>query len=274
MSKVIGSVVFAGVCAGLVAGWIALFQTHEPPPAALDAQVEPDVLLIRIKELDSTWNTEVLKTQIDVNRSYDPLVRPFLELVDLRNQLVSLNHDVQEPATVAAVEGVSRAIDEKALLVDRYKSTHSLLKNSMRYIPTVQRDVRNGSITELIGDLLRYNAAPETEIASSLSLRVSVLRNEAMAMPEPQKEQTLNLLSHIRTVVNERPRTHDAIDRIMRIQVASQADSLREIYAGQVRGRTSSTASSRDTWMAMYALVAAVIVGVGAALLASPRRKR
>jgi hypothetical protein len=275
----------ATLCAALFGGWLWLFTLAHRADAGQQAGVEQMVL--QLKEADAQWNAELLKSQTDLSVNYDALVQPLQRLVALRDALLDAPDVVGNAATSAAVASMSKAIDDKAALIDRFKSGHALLRNSLRYLPTVRLDFQatldapqgadaaapravratpaalESGVNRLLSDVMRYNMAPDTEIASAIAIRVSSLQQEALALPGAQRENMLNLVSHAKTVLNERPRVMTTLDKVFRAPVGAEIDNVRT----SLGHRLQQHADSEDRYRLMLlvytavALVLAAMVG-------------
>ena len=103
-------------------------------------------LLRHLKQLDAQWELDVLKSKIGINTNYDPLADSLIKLSQL---LEKLEADIALPQThsetAALVQGsvaLRRVIDEKAALIEQFKSNNSVLRNSLAFLPTAADDVQ------------------------------------------------------------------------------------------------------------------------------------
>jgi two-component system, NtrC family, sensor kinase len=130
----------ACVIALLVAAWIALLFGSRAVNAA--RQSETIAKVKEISRLDADWTADVLRSDADINRTYDPLTRP-IPLIE--GQLVQLEAEAQALGDANAkrsIDALWSAFDTKTTLVDRFKAGNSLLKNSLRYTPTANAEIQ------------------------------------------------------------------------------------------------------------------------------------
>ena len=128
------------VLAGLTAGWVYLYTNSR----AVDGEKQNATLglLKDLKQTDSNWNTDVLKSQTEIIRSYDALVRPLRTFSDILTALDREAARLKDDDLKKDVADIRAAIDKKAALIDRFKAQNSLLKNSLRYAPTAYKDIQ------------------------------------------------------------------------------------------------------------------------------------
>jgi two-component system, NtrC family, sensor kinase len=124
----------------LAAVWLALFLGSR----AVDAKRQ-NLTLDQLKEIsrhDADWTADVLRSDADINRTYDPLTRPIPTLTALLTDLEAQAKQLGEPEAQRGVEALWTAFDNKVSLVDRFKAGNSLLKNSLRYLPTANAEIQ------------------------------------------------------------------------------------------------------------------------------------
>lgn len=277
--------VVVACCAALAGGWFWLFSLTRGVADAHTAIVQEMVL--QLKAADAQWNADLLKSQSELSGNYDSLVQPLERFGVIRTALMDVPGVRDNVAAMSAVESMRKAVDEKALLVDRFKSGHALLRNSLRYIPTAQQDMQivfdgarkvdaparqaqvagslGGGVGRLIGDLMRYNAAPDTDIASAISLRVMTMQEEAFTLPEQQRDYMLNLFSHAKTVLRERPRVMTTLDKVFRVPVAGEIDNVQASLLNQFK-RGSNERTRYERWLQVYSVVAIMLAALAGAV--------
>src|SRR5437868_6275815 len=74
MKTILRFLIVGLVLAALTGGWIYLYSNSHA--VSSEKQNATLTLLKDFKQLDSDWNTDVLKAQAEIIRSYDPLIRP------------------------------------------------------------------------------------------------------------------------------------------------------------------------------------------------------
>ena len=123
----------------LVGGWLALYVDSH----AVDTAAQQQVLdLVRgLRQLDSDWSTDVLRSHADLNPNYDALAQPLRPLQEGLDALQARVDATGEPALRESLASVRQAIGDKSARIDQFKAQNSLFKNSLRYIPTVHEEI-------------------------------------------------------------------------------------------------------------------------------------
>ena len=101
-------------------------------------------LIGQIKQLNAQWETEVLKARIAITHDYDPLVQPVQQINQVWqhfDQLSQQGHS--DPAAwQASHQAFLNAFQEKAGLVERFKSHNAVLRNSLAFLPYAEDDIQ------------------------------------------------------------------------------------------------------------------------------------
>ncbi|RUQ45848.1 histidine kinase, partial [Corynebacterium pseudodiphtheriticum] len=102
-------------------------------------------LIRQLQQLNAQWDSEVLKARISITRNYDPLVSPLLEMTriwaDLKNR-ESYHDSADQAGWQASQQAYEAALQEKARLVDQFKSHNAVLRNSLAFLPTAEDDIQ------------------------------------------------------------------------------------------------------------------------------------
>lgn len=127
-------------------------------------------LLRQLKQLHAGWELDVMRSEIGINRHYDALVEPLSDLDRLRemlNAVVAGRPDAEGAALAQANQAFARAMDDKIRLVEQFKSHHSVLRNSLAFLPTAARDA---TVIQTLADQLELALVegPAAEIQARL----------------------------------------------------------------------------------------------------------
>lgn len=93
-------------------------------------------LIRQLQQLNAQWDSEVLKARIAITHNYDPLVTPLTEMTRIGAELESRDtyHSAADlPGWQASHAAYLTAIEEKARLVDQFKSHNAVLRNSLAF---------------------------------------------------------------------------------------------------------------------------------------------
>lgn len=102
-------------------------------------------LIRQLQQLNAQWDSEVLKARIALTHNYDPLVAPLAQMIRLWTDLDSrdTSHNPEDLTRwQASRDAYQAAIQEKARLVDRFKSHNAVLRNSLAFLPTAEDDIQ------------------------------------------------------------------------------------------------------------------------------------
>lgn len=326
----------------LTAGWLYLYFNSR----AVDSNRQA-AMLDRIKDLsrlDAEWSADVLRSDADINRTYDPLTRPIPVMNRVLGELDAEAARLGDPDIKRAVDALWLSFDAKTALIDRFKAQNSLLKNSLRYTPTAnaeilglmraQRDaglaegsrlvrdvpgaldglekaIRNagaagegledasvsralaalritvsrsrqaeaatrgamsymnleGEVSALIGDTMRFAAAPEPGAAEHLKAGADRLEAMAAEQTPAVREAVRNLMLHVNAVRTLRISQRDLLADVSRLPMAANLDALTSAFtrrfdaelAGQTRFNRLLLAYSAIALLLVFTAVAVIV---------------
>jgi two-component system, NtrC family, sensor kinase len=128
------------VLASMAVVWVYLFLHSQ----AVDGARQNAALgMIKdLSRLDADWSADVLRTDADINRTYDPLTRPIPVFSRLLTDLERDATRLGDAGLKQSLEALWAAVDAKTSLIERFKAQNSLLKNSLRYVPTANAEIQ------------------------------------------------------------------------------------------------------------------------------------
>ena len=104
-----------------------------------------------LRQLDADMDAGVLRTNVGLVGDYDPLAEA---MIAMQASAEALNVDYQwAGADQALLKNVQQQVEEKTALADRFKAENAVLKNSLRYLPTVYDEVRSASEVRTAGEV-------------------------------------------------------------------------------------------------------------------------
>ena len=246
MSKVgrfLFSVIFLGLLTG---GWFYLyFNSH-----AINSEKQKEMLdLIKdIKQMDSNWNIDVLKAQTEVIRSYDVLSSPLPLFSQALEKLDWHVKELNSTSLFQAFKEIQLSIRQKEILIDKFKSQDSLLKNSLRYAPTAYADIqsqfaiqdkqqssalaKNNSaelekkIGALLGEVFHYNTLPDPKIAEKVRGLIDDIQLMKEKYPKNIVDSVDNLIVHLEAILRLRPAQVTLLQAIANVPVSIKADAF------------------------------------------------
>ncbi|MGU3309704.1 DAHL domain-containing protein [Pseudomonas sp. M5A4_2d] len=203
-------------------------------------------LIRQIKQLNSQWDVEVLKARIALTHNYDPLVAPLKEMSQLWTLLESREgqHHHEHPADwLAAQDAYRQSIQEKARLVEQFKSHNAVLRNSLAFLPTAEDDIQahflrlkdtdkleQQSIAtdtyDLLLSALEFAQVTSDDKAADILVGLNKLAVNKENLPAEFQVPVEILSNHIALILREQPIVNDLLGRIAAIPLSDQLDDL------------------------------------------------
>ncbi|MBP5106308.1 DAHL domain-containing protein [Pseudomonas protegens] len=202
-------------------------------------------LISHIKQLNAQWETEVLKARIAITHDYDPLVMPVQEINQLWNrfdQLSQQNHN--DPAAwTAGHQAFIEAFQEKAGLVERFKTHNAVLRNSLAFLPTAEDDIQRRlaglddqarlseqtiaiDTYDLLLSSLEFAQVSSDDRAADILVGLNKLAVNKERLPEPMHEPVEILSNHVSVILREQPVVNDLLEHITSIPIAQRLDDI------------------------------------------------
>lgn len=235
-------------------------------------------LLRQIKQLDARWELDAMKSKIGINKTYDPLVDPLLDLSNLQQQLNAAasgqNGDDARPLE-NGVKSFESALQKKARLFEHFKSHNAVLRNSLAFLPTAAEDIRilasqgkaqdQNVLTSVAADVnkvllasLVYDQAASddkaAEIASALGRLVAGNRN----LPADIGDRVGIFVAHVRTVLREHSVVNGLLSSIAAAPTAARIDDINHILNSEQR-RAAGQAQKYRLYLLLFA---AALIGL------------
>ena len=210
------------------------------------AYTESRDLIRQIKQLNSQWDVEVLKARIALTHNYDPLVAPLNEMSELWATLERREgqHRHANPADWQTAQAAYRqSIQEKARLVEQFKSHNAVLRNSLAFLPTAEDDIQahflqledaeklqQQSIAtdtyDLLLSALEFAQVTSDDRAADILVGLNKLAINQQNLPDAFQVPVGILSNHISLILREQPKVNDLLDRIAAIPLSDQLDAL------------------------------------------------
>lgn len=252
----------------LVAGWLYLYAHSHAVDT--DEQNRTLVRLKDLKQLDSDWSANVLRSHADINPNYDALAEP---LARFASELATLREPVQGAHDGGIADALARlgvAVEAKAALIDDFKAQNSLFKNSLRYVPTAHKamaaQLPDTRLAFLVNESMRYSAVPDGELAQSLRAGVDELRASPARYPPALREPVANLLAHLDTLLRLRSQQTELLRAISQVPVAPRIDALAAAFTSRFDEELAGQFRYQRLLLA-YSAVALLLVIAGAVFI-------
>ncbi|HKV42681.1 MAG TPA: DAHL domain-containing protein [Blastocatellia bacterium] len=262
------------LCNGvIVAGSVLLLgfllvKTQATDTAAHD-QINAD--LRRLKELDATINQDLLASRYDLLTYYDPFVAEVGEVksleADLRKLASSSKYGKGE--INQSLDSYTQVFARKEILIERFKSEHAILKNSLRYFPVVTSELAKESaaapggresaerLNALLRDVLLYNLYGEKELGSKVAGEIDTLVSSTDPPVDHQRGDLGMVASHARIILKYRPDLDLLDTELMTLPTADQAEHLYKVFNDWHR----QALKTQDTYRLFLYLLSVTLAG-------------
>ncbi|WP_460131235.1 DAHL domain-containing protein [Pseudomonas sp. S1_E04] len=203
-------------------------------------------LIRQLQQLNAQWDSEVLKARVAITHNYDPLVRPLVEMTQLWGQLESrdIYHNPQDlNRWQASREAYQASIQEKARLVEQFKSHNAVLRNSLAFLPTAEDDIQAQfnrfndedrlqlqsvviDTYDLLLSSLEFAQVTSEERAADIVVGLGKLAINKERLPNEFQAPVDILSNHIALILREQPVVNSLLERIAAVPVAEHLDNL------------------------------------------------
>lgn len=203
-------------------------------------------LIRQLKQLNAQWDSEILKARIALTQNYDPLVAPLNEMTNLWASLLAVEsqHIHTDPQQwQASQEAVQHALQEKARLVDQFKSHNAVLRNSLAFLPTAEDDIQAQFLQlddthklqqqdiatdtyDLLLSSLEFSQVTSDEKAADILVGLNKLEINKERLPDEFQVPVEILSNHISLILREQPRVNDLLERIAVVPLSESIDNL------------------------------------------------
>jgi two-component system NtrC family sensor kinase len=201
--------------------------------------------LRELKEVDTEWNVQVLRSKTGLNKHYDPVTQPervALQLLDeISPMLPAYDYRLR-----ANEQQLREALLAKTEAVDRFKAQNAILRNSMRFIPLATNDLkakareageanaarRNdmaalaASADLVLINTLKLETARDSESNNSLRQLVGSLVQRRSDYPSGVGESFDTFVNHVITISAQKDREDQVLDELSRVPVAAHIQAL------------------------------------------------
>ncbi len=186
-----------------------------------------------MRQLDAEINEDLLSSRYELLNSYDPFVEKLGRMRKTAADLLRIpefvnGKDREQVGVLITAE--SKTVMEKTRYVDRFKSDNAVLKNSLRYFPSLIAEgtraalkSNDGELREhlatLLRDILLYDLTPHSDLNVALTGEINLLSEDAARRPD--LSALLGALkAHALTITAFKPKV-EALTR----QLVSQPDA-------------------------------------------------
>ena len=183
--------------------------------------------LHELQKIDSTWTSEALKTRATLNKNFDDIAAILPKLREIRQQLKNseLNKSTIEFEDTNYNFGkLLKLLDAKERNIERFKSSHAVMRNSVRYLPTGAKELQtvlvNNKTKELavsldgfLNEIYTYLLLPDNNVKQELLLQLSEFKAQQSTLPENVVVPYSRFLNHARVILQRYSKTKNILEK-------------------------------------------------------------
>jgi PAS domain S-box-containing protein len=211
-----------------------------------------DIAVLRhLKQLDAQWELDVLKSRIGINTHYDALADQQGEMARLLEEMQADadTHKHDASGEVARVSTLRRAVQDKATLIEQFKSHNSILRNSLAFLPTAAEDVQqslggrgaaqsafreiSGSVSRLLLASMLYSQSPTGEKGGEIQDELDRLDGKLQLAPPGIADRLGIFRAHIQTVLREQKIVNELLVGISSAPTGKLLDEANDALAAE-----------------------------------------
>ncbi len=246
-------------------------------------------VLRHLKQLDAQWELDVLKSRIGINTHYDRLADTLADLTRLTEKLevdMGVRHNAADAALAQGHMALTRAIEEKAALIEQFKSDNSVLRNSLAFLPTAAEDVQNAieavaadiqptsrSRTDIVSTLLLasvlYSQSASSERAEEIQTELGRLESGMDTLASDVREMIVMFGAHVRTVLREQERVNTLLNGIASVPTSVRIEEIHDVLSTRQQRAAAQDQRYREYLLVFSAVLAALLLYAAVNLLRS-----
>src|SRR5262245_4609298 len=222
--------------AGLLILLTYLLVRGATPDAALHEQTLEALRSLLLDE--AALQRDLLRSRAGLLRNYDPLVQSVAGLRGAVGTLAALrdgDRAVDGVAIARQIEQLTAAVREQEELVESFKSSNALLRNSLDYFDHAIHEIRlrpgdaamAAAVGALANSMLRFAGDPSQDAARD----VSAVLDQLSRLPTPSNRADAKaLVAHGRLIVGTLPEVDGILRRLLATPTAGRTRLLQDLY--------------------------------------------
>ncbi|MBB3119510.1 DAHL domain-containing protein [Pseudoduganella violacea] len=247
-------------------------------------------LLRHLKQLDASWELNVMKSRVGLNQNYDALVDPLPDVATLPQQLAVLQQNAPEPLQKKleqVLRAFQQAMTEKARLIEAFKSHNAILRNSLAFLPMAATDAGaelpektassraqselSSAVNAVLLATLVYTEAPAPEHMVNVRTELEALLDFRSRQSGESLLKLDIFLAHVRTVLREHAQVSQLLLQIAQAPTAAHLDEINNLLTQQQQHAAGEAHMHRLYLLLFSAGLAALLLYAAIRLLRSHR---
>jgi serine phosphatase RsbU (regulator of sigma subunit) len=250
--------------------------------ADLDAHARAVETIGRVRHLDRRLSTQVLEARFGLLNQYDPINATERGLIAAANDLGGKLEEVvtldQELTT--SLDAFAKAVSERRDTVEHFKGENSILKNSLRYLPTAADEV-SGSLAEvrkggataaarsvqgLVRTALVYNLIGDQSTRDAHLGAIKALEAAQADVPPALASNFGLLLAHARVIGERQPSVDGWLRKASNDDIETRLTTVERLYEARFSQAAATASTYRKLLYAWTLLLVVAVAFVGLAL--------
>ena len=232
--------------------------------------------LPRMKELDASLSFNLVQSRVGLLRNYDPLVATQARLQTSRENLTRAVTEAYPGAPddiFRPLREYGELLAEKENLIEDYKSSNAILRNSTQYLPTIaqitEKDVRregrsdDGRINALLRAALVYLNSPADENKADVTAALTSLERWLPRDSGYAQQDAQLFMAHVQTILNEKARVSGLLAQFTSLPTRERSENFSAAYGA----RYAETARQANNYrLALFGACVLLVVFVSGTL--------
>lgn len=242
--------------------------------ADFDSHTRAVAAIGNVRHLDRLLSEQVLAARFGLLNQYDPLTATEQELAKAELAVHAQVGAVgSTPEIEAALADLDRALTERRSALEHFKAENSVLKNSLRYLPTAGDQLTGelganangpvgGDVNALVRAALVYNLIGDQSTRAAHLAAVTRLEAERATLPGEMASDLDLLLAHARVIGERQPSVDGWLKRAANEDVSDRLGVLERLYQ---RRFSQSAATANQYRQVLYAWSLLLVLAVAVA---------
>lgn len=235
------NILIGGVSLSLL---LLLFLISKSFPANFGKYQQYRDSITEFREVDLTFNQELLKSRYELFSDYDPLVRSIAKQKSIQQKLQKVPDFIpakERQEIELILKEIRTVIVKRENLSERFKTQNALLKNSLRYLPILtdslskkldgeektgeettkvipqnQSNALKNTLNALIRNLLLYNITVDKQLTANIDNLISEFSQLQLQYELSEEEFPSQLVkAHANVIVTTKPKIEDLTNQLL-----------------------------------------------------------
>lgn len=227
---------------------------------------------------------EVLKSRSGIVGHYDGIVQAEAARKRIHRELREMPAFLPVEATsellreLDSAEQIRRDEDD---LVERFKREHAVLRNSLRYLPVLVRDldqyvadhpealVLREHAAAVVRDELLLQSWDDRTLVQRIDRNLDDLSHAIDAVAEPERSQLRMVVAHARVVREKSPIVRDQVRQIVALESPERTRAITSVYSRHYQAALDRTGSD---WRIVFVLAIVALAAAAASIIVRLRQ--